>query len=55
MKKAASMVFILVCVLLSACGNAKSIGIIGGSDGPTANYKACRDVAEKVGFEPACP
>ena len=28
----------MLCILLSACGNASSIGIIGGADGPTAIY-----------------
>lgn len=28
----------MLCILLSACGNASSTGIIGGADGPTAIY-----------------
>lgn len=38
MKKTLCLISILLCVLLSACGEAKSIGIIGGADGPTAIY-----------------
>ena len=26
----------VVCKLLTACGNAKSVGVIGGADGPTS-------------------
>jgi len=36
MKKVLYITSILLCILLSACGNDSSIGIIGGADGPTA-------------------
>ncbi len=36
MKKILCIISILLCILLTACGEDKSIGIIGGSDGPTA-------------------
>lgn len=36
MKKLLTIVICISCMLLSACGYAKSIGIIGGADGPTA-------------------
>ncbi len=36
MKKALCIISILLCILLSACGNNNSIGIIGGADGPTS-------------------
>ncbi len=36
MKKLLYITSILLCILLSACGEATSIGIIGGSDGPTS-------------------
>ena len=36
MKKILCIITILLCVLLTACGNDSSIGIIGGADGPTS-------------------
>ena len=36
MKKILCIILILMCIVLTACGNAKSIGIIGGADGPTS-------------------
>lgn len=36
MKKLLCIILILLCILLTACGDATSIGIIGGADGPTA-------------------
>ena len=36
MKKLLIVVSALLCILLSSCANNKSIGIIGGADGPTA-------------------
>ena len=36
MKKVLSIISILLCILLTACGNDSSIGIIGGADGPTS-------------------
>lgn len=36
MKKVLCMISVLFCIFLTACGEDKSIGIIGGADGPTA-------------------
>ena len=36
MKKILCIISVLLCILLSGCGDATSIGIIGGADGPTA-------------------
>ena len=36
LNKLLCIISILLCILLSACGEDKSIGIIGGSDGPTS-------------------
>ncbi len=36
MKKVLCMISVLLCIFLTACGEDKSIGIIGGADGPTA-------------------
>lgn len=36
MKKVLFIIPILIFILITACGNDKSIGIIGGADGPTA-------------------
>lgn len=36
MKKVLCIISVLLCILLTACGNDSSIGIIGGSDGPTS-------------------
>lgn len=36
MKRLLCVLSILFCIVLCACGNAKSVGIIGGADGPTA-------------------
>lgn len=44
MKKLLYITSILICILLSGCGDATSIGIIGGADGPTSII-----VAEKGG------
>lgn len=35
MKKLLCIVSVALCILLSACGNATSVGVIGGADGPT--------------------
>ena len=43
MKKVLCIISILLCILLTACGNDSSIGIIGGADGPTSII-----VSEKV-------
>ena len=36
MKKILCIISAILCIFLTACGNATSIGIIGGADGPTA-------------------
>ena len=36
MKKALCIISVLFCILLTACGDDSSIGIIGGADGPTS-------------------
>jgi len=36
MKRLLFTISILLCILISACGNATSIGVIGGADGPTS-------------------
>ena len=36
MKKVLCIIAVLLCILLTACGNDSSIGIIGGADGPTS-------------------
>jgi len=36
MKKVLYITSILLCILLTACGDDSSIGIIGGADGPTS-------------------
>ena len=36
MKKILCIISAVLCIFLSACGDATSIGIIGGADGPTA-------------------
>ena len=49
MKKLLGITSILLCILLSGCGNATSIGIIGGADGPTAILVA--EKGEKAMYE----
>lgn len=39
----------LMCIMLTACGNTKSVGIIGGADGPTAITVS--DKGEKAMYE----
>ena len=36
MKKVLCIISVLLCIMLTACGNDSSIGIIGGADGPTS-------------------
>jgi rhodanese-related sulfurtransferase len=36
MKKILCIISAIICIFLTACGDATSIGIIGGADGPTA-------------------
>ena len=49
MKKALCIISVLLCILLSGCGDATSIGIIGGADGPTSIIVA--EKGEKVMYE----
>lgn len=49
MKKVLCIISVLLCILLTACGDATSIGIIGGADGPTS-IKA-REKGEKAMYE----
>ena len=53
MKKILCIISIILCLLLTACGNDRSIGIIGGADGPTAIIVA--DKGEKAMFEQITP
>ena len=49
MKKLLCIISILLCILLTACGEAASIGIIGGADGPTSIIVA--EKGEKAMYE----
>lgn len=49
MKKVLCIISVLLCILLTACGNDSSIGIIGGADG-TTSIKA-REKGEKAMYE----
>lgn len=49
MKKVLCIISVLLCILLSACGNDSSIGIIGGADGPTSIIVA--EKGEKAMYE----
>ena len=49
MKKILCIISILLCILLTACGNDSSIGIIGGTDGPTSIIVA--EKGEKAMYE----
>ena len=49
MKKLYVLISILLCIFLTACGNDKSIGIIGGTDGPTSII--VEEKGEKAMFE----
>lgn len=49
MKKLLVITSILLCILLSGCGDATSIGIIGGADGPTSIIVA--EKGEKAMYE----
>ena len=53
MKKLLCIISILLCILLSACGNDSSIGIIGGADGPTAILVS--EKGEKAMYEQITP
>ncbi len=49
MKKILCIISILLCIFLTACGEDKSIGIIGGADGPTPILVS--EKGEKVMYE----
>ena len=49
MKKILCIITILLCILLTACGNDSSIRIIGGADGPTSIIVA--EKGEKAMYE----
>ena len=49
MKKLLCIISILLCILLSGCGDDSSIGIIGGADGPTSIIVA--EKGEKAMYE----
>ena len=49
MRKILCVISILICIILTACGNDSSGGIIGGADGPTSITVA--DKGEKVMYE----
>ena len=49
MKKALCIISVLLCILLTACGDDSSIGIIGGADGPTSIIVA--EKGEKAMYE----
>lgn len=49
MKKALCIISVLLCILLTACGDDSSVGIIGGADGPTSIIVA--EKGEKAMYE----
>ena len=49
MKETLCIISVLLCILLTACGNDSSIGIIGGADGPTSIIIA--EKGEKAMYE----
>lgn len=49
MNKILCIISAILCILLTACGNDSSIGIIGGADGPTSIIVA--DKGEKAMYE----
>lgn len=49
MKKVLCIISVLLCILLTACGNDSSIGIISGADGPTSI--TAREKGEKAMYE----
>ena len=53
MKKILCIITILLCILLTACGNDSSIGIIGGADGPTSIIVA--EKGEKTMYQQITP
>ena len=53
MKKALCIISVLLCILLTACGDDSSIGIIGGADGPTSIIVT--EKGEKAMYEQITP
>ena len=56
MKKILCIISVLLCILLSGCGDATSIGIIGGADGPTSiivSEKGEKEMYEQITAEEA--
>ena len=56
MKKILCMISAVLCIFLAACGDATSIGIIGGADGPTAilvSEKGEKEMYEQITAEEA--
>ena len=53
MKKILCIISAILCIILTACGDATSIGIIGGADGPTSIIVA--EKGEKVMYEQITP
>ena len=53
MKKILCIISVLLCILLTACGDDSSIGIIGGADGPTSIIVA--EKGEKAMYEQITP
>ena len=53
MKKVLYIISVLLCILLTACGDDSSIGIIGGADGPTSIIVA--EKGEKAMYEQITP
>ena len=53
MKKALCIISVLLCILLTACGDDSSIGIIGGADGPTSII--VEEKGEKAMYEQITP
>lgn len=49
MKRILFVICILLCIMLAACSEEKSIGIIGGADGPTAIFVS--DGGEKTMYQ----
>ena len=53
MKKLLCIISAIICIFLTACGDATSIGIIGGADGPTAILVS--EKGEKAMYEQITP
>ena len=53
MKKILCIISAILCIFLTACGDATSIGIIGGADGPTSIIVA--EKGEKAMYEQITP